>query len=412
MTFKDLEKKFQPIIQIIKEKGGHLIFVGGCVRDILANITPKDFDAEVYNLSSDDLLTTLEKMGNVRTIGKKFGIFYLAKYKIEIALPRLEQKTSKGHKGFDIKTYPTLSFREASIRRDLTINSMGWDPETKELLDPWDGQKDLKSKTLRATSLETFGEDPLRALRVAQFAARFKMHPDATLKNLCATQDLSELSMDRLLGEFKKLLVMGIKPSYGIRFLIETNLMRFFADIRPTDFIIEALDAAVSYTEKDFAFMLALLMIETPLPQVEYFFEIINLPKETKGVVQFLHSLKNSFYQNLKNEDEDEGYAYRLMAAKCYEEPYTPHKFLMLLKLGLGLKDGQNKADSYKAFDRRKIQPIIKGKHLLKWCPSIKPKEFSKILDACHTIQLKEELYEEQLIWDRFQKSLREKERM
>jgi len=403
MTFKDLEKKFHTLINTIQQKGGHLVFVGGCVRDILRGIEPKDFDAEVYNLSSEDLLSALGEIDQVKTIGKKFGVFYLTDYKIEIALPRLEQKIAKGHKGFDIKTYPSLSFKEASIRRDLTINSMGWDPIEKKLLDPWNGQRDLKNKVLRATNLETFGEDPLRALRVAQFMARFKMHPDASLKNLCAAQDLSELSMDRLLAEFKKLLMMGIKPSYGLRFLKETNLLSFFADICPTDSILEALDEAALYDEKDFAFMLAILTVDASFIQVKLFFQIMNLPKETQEVVYFLQSLTLCFFNRLK--EGDEGYAYREMAAYCYEHRYLPHKFLTFLKFTRNLEEGNLKADHYKVFDRKKIQPIIKGNHILKWRPETSPQEFSGILKECHRLQLKENISDELVIWDRWQEN-------
>lgn len=271
MTFSELEKKFQPLIDTIRSKGGHLIFVGGCVRDILRKEEPKDFDAEVYLLPKEELLKVLEEVDHVKTIGKKFGVFYLTNQKIEIALPRLEQKIGKGHNDFDISIYPQLSFEEASMRRDLTINSMGWNPETHTLLDPWNGQNDLKNKVLRATSVRTFEEDPLRALRVAQFAARFDMQPDRTLRRLCEKQELADLSMDRLLMEIKKLLVLGKKPSNGMRFLRDTNLLRFFAHIYPSDAVLGALDKAVYYEDNDFAFMLSLLTIETSFPQVEHF---------------------------------------------------------------------------------------------------------------------------------------------
>ncbi|NIR60671.1 MAG: polynucleotide adenylyltransferase, partial [Gammaproteobacteria bacterium] len=112
-------------------------------------------------------------------------------------LPRRDSKRGPGHRGFDIAFDPGLDFTEASRRRDLTINSIGLDPLSGEILDPHGGRGDLDRRVLRATDARHFAEDPLRGLRAAQFAARLEMSPDAELTALCRRLDLSELAPER-----------------------------------------------------------------------------------------------------------------------------------------------------------------------------------------------------------------------
>ena len=125
-------------------------------------------DIEVYNLSPDKLKSILENLGEVAQVGKSFGVFIFKSPElseaIDVSLPRRESKTGKGHKGFMVEPDENMTPQEAAKRRDLTINSMGYDPVNKEFIDPYNGQKDLKEKMLKATDEETFGDDPLRVL--------------------------------------------------------------------------------------------------------------------------------------------------------------------------------------------------------------------------------------------------------
>jgi tRNA nucleotidyltransferase (CCA-adding enzyme) len=215
----------------IKEAGGRAVAVGGFVRDQLIGLRPKDIDVEVFGLSLEDLEKTLRRFGEVHAVGRSFGVLRVKGLPGDFSLPRRDSKTAPGHKGFDVTFDPSLSFEEASRRRDLTINSMGFDLASGEILDPHGGQKDLLSKTLRATDPRYFSEDPLRGLRVVQFAARLCMIPNPELVRLCANFDLSELPAERIFEEFRKLLNKGMKPSIGLEFLLHTKLLRFFPEL-------------------------------------------------------------------------------------------------------------------------------------------------------------------------------------
>ena len=219
------------IARAVDAAGGRALAVGGYVRDGLLGHASKDWDIEVFGLDLDALQAVLERFGRVIAVGRAFGVLRLAELDVDFSLPRRDSKVGPGHRGFDVEVDPTLDFETASRRRDLTVNSMGLDPLTEELLDPHGGRADLEAGILRAVDTATFPEDPLRGLRVAQFSARLLMEPDAELVALCRQLDLSEVSPERILEEFRKLLLQGMRPSLGLAFLRGSGLLRHFPEL-------------------------------------------------------------------------------------------------------------------------------------------------------------------------------------
>ncbi|MCZ6796215.1 MAG: HD domain-containing protein [Planctomycetota bacterium] len=215
----------------ISRAGGRALLVGGSVRDPLLGIESKDHDLEVYGLPLAKLEEVLSGLGEVIRVGRAFGVLRVKGLDVDFSLPRRDSKTGRGHRGFQVELDPQLTFADAARRRDLTINSMGLDPLTGELLDPHGGKADLERGVLRATDPAHFAEDPLRGLRVAQFAARFAMDADEELERLSAALDLEELPGERLFEEFRKLLLKGRRPSLGLEFLRRTELLRFFPEL-------------------------------------------------------------------------------------------------------------------------------------------------------------------------------------
>ena len=150
---------------------------------------------------------------------------------VDFSLPRIDSKVGAGHRGFDVKTNPDLDFETAARRRDITINAIGFDPLTEAYLDPHGGRSDLEQGCLRATDPAHFAEDPLRGLRVAQFAARLEMTVDTELIELSHALPLNEVAPERVFEEFRKLLLKGRRPSLGFEFLRASTLIRFFPEI-------------------------------------------------------------------------------------------------------------------------------------------------------------------------------------
>lgn len=163
------------LINKIQEFGGTAMLIGGAVIDSILGLEIKDWDIEVYGLSMFQLEEVLVSLGlPVNTVGKSFGIIKtkIEGVEIDISIPRRENKIGVGHTDFSIELDQTMTPYEAGLRRDLTINSMYKNLHTGEIVDPFNGLKDLNNGIIRATNNKTFVEDPLRVLRIMQLLPR------------------------------------------------------------------------------------------------------------------------------------------------------------------------------------------------------------------------------------------------
>lgn len=203
------------VVDHIHEAGGTVVVVGGTVRDLLLDVDTKDLDVEIYGLASEEVEKVLRKHGPVSLVGKSFGVFRLHGIDIDWSLPRSDSEGRKPKVEID----PYMSFEDAFRRRDLTVNAMGINLKTGELIDPFGGQEDLKNKIFRYVDKDLFTEDPLRFYRVMQFIGRFEMQPDDNLNQLCSKMDISTVSKERIETEFAKLFLKSKSPSLGIKWL-------------------------------------------------------------------------------------------------------------------------------------------------------------------------------------------------
>ena len=203
----------QRIAQAVKETGGRAFYVGGCVRDTLMDRPGKDIDIEVHGVSAEKLEAILQGIGPCRSVGKSFGIYSIDHLDLDIALPRKEHCTGKGHKDIAVSTDPYLGYEKAAQRRDFTVNAMMQDILTGEILDYFGGRKDLEMGIIRHVEPMTFADDPLRVLRAAQFAARFGFSVAEDTIDLAKKADLNALASERIAEELKKALLRSEKPS-------------------------------------------------------------------------------------------------------------------------------------------------------------------------------------------------------
>lgn len=230
-----------PILLLLETLSRHHItpiLVGGYVRDALIGHPTSDLDIELYGVTSLEALEQLLRpFGKLNAVGKSFGVLKLSYggYRIDFSPPRTEFKHAPGHKGFDVKWFGELDFTAAAARRDFTINAIGYNPLTETFLDPAHGRDDLRHRRLACVNPATFIEDPLRVLRAVQFAARFDLHCDENLLQLCremiAEGALTELPKERIFEEVKKLLLFSPKPSIGLSLLKEMGGLSFFTPL-------------------------------------------------------------------------------------------------------------------------------------------------------------------------------------
>lgn len=197
----------------VAKAGGRTFFVGGYVRDKLRGRENKDVDVEVHGIPAKKLEELLATLGEPTQMGKAFGVYGLKHCDLDIALPRQEQATGRGHRDFSVDTDPYLGIEKAARRRDFTVNALMEDVLTGKIEDPFGGRRDLEDGILRHVCRDSFPEDPLRVLRGAQFAARFGFRVAEETVALCKTMDLSALPRERVLGEVCKALEKAQRPS-------------------------------------------------------------------------------------------------------------------------------------------------------------------------------------------------------
>lgn len=230
----ELPGRLLHIVHDIREAGGRAFLVGGWVRDALLGRDCRDYDIEVYDIGQEELVPILKKYGRTNLVGKAFGVIHLAMKgeSLDFSFPRTESKVGYGHRGFVVHTDEKLSFKEAALRRDFTINAMGMELPDLTLCDPYGGIDDLKAHVLRHVG-PAFVEDSLRILRGVQFASRFECTLAPETVDLCRTLSLADLSVERLFEEFKKWLLKPGKPSMGLKAFLYIGLDGYFPEIVP-----------------------------------------------------------------------------------------------------------------------------------------------------------------------------------
>jgi len=227
------------IAKTIADHGGQVLLVGGAVRDMLMGGEVKDYDIEVFGLSSmERLLEILSAFGTVNEVGRSFGILKLrtGEEEYDFSLPRKERKSGSGHRGFSVEVDGSMGFAEAARRRDFTVNAIGYDLLTHEIYDPYGGCYDIQYGRLRHIDDVSFMEDPLRVYRAVQFAARLQFEVAEETAGLCRRMVeegmLAELPKERIYEEFKKLLLKASKPSVGFELMRAWGITeRYFPEL-------------------------------------------------------------------------------------------------------------------------------------------------------------------------------------
>jgi len=200
--------------------------VGGAVRDKLLGLEVKDRDYVVVGSTPEEMLNK-----GYKPVGKDFPVFLHPKTHEEYALARTERKIAKGYHGFSFNTDKSVTLEDDLSRRDLTINAIAQDIETGNIIDPFNGQKDIENKVLRHVS-KSFKEDPVRILRIARFAARFANFgftvnaiTNDLMQEMVTNGEVNALVPERVWQELSKAL-NETKPSEFIKVLRNCNALK------------------------------------------------------------------------------------------------------------------------------------------------------------------------------------------
>jgi poly(A) polymerase len=213
------------IVEVLRAAGHQAYFAGGCVRDILLNLEPQDFD--VATSATPDIILNLFPNKKTLTVGAHFGVVLVCEpndnedeaISTEVATFRHDGAYSDGRRPDAVRF--STDPREDVLRRDFTINGMLLDPTileqtndpTTATLDYVNGRADLAAKILRAIGNPAlrFAEDKLRMLRAVRFAARLDLEIEpqtfAAIRN-AATQ-IDQVSAERIRDELTRMLTEG-----------------------------------------------------------------------------------------------------------------------------------------------------------------------------------------------------------
>ena len=276
-------------------KNVKVYMVGGAVRDLLLGKEPNDYDFVVVGSTPEEMLS----MG-YKCVGKDFPVFLHPNTKEEFALARTERKIGTGHKGF-LCEWQGVTLLEDMSRRDLTINAMAIPVHNSiltdgkwimagDVIDYFEGQKDLASKTLRHVS-QAFEEDPLRVLRLARFSSQLgeDWTVDFNTLGLCRTMfwdgKLNELTKERVWKETEKALGSGNFFRYIemldlvgylkvlFPFLIYAKCLREKPEHHPEESLYEHIKLVVEMAERGNALpeeVLAALLHDSGKPECYY----------------------------------------------------------------------------------------------------------------------------------------------
>ena len=230
---KNISKNALKVLYRLNEAGYEGYLVGGAVRDLLLNKSPKDFD--VATNASPDQVKELFK--NCRLIGRRFRLAHVVFGRDIIEVATFRASHSEGDGGQIGDTGRIVrdnvyggTIADDAVRRDFTVNALFYDISDFSVIDYYGGVEDLENSELRfiGEAAARVIEDPVRALRAARFSAKldFKLHPQTVSAIRQHSEKLSEIPAARLYDEVLKLLQSG----YGLRSfekVLELDLLQY-----------------------------------------------------------------------------------------------------------------------------------------------------------------------------------------
>lgn len=434
-------QKTLEIAEAIKAQEGRVLITGGAVRDLVMRYIPNDIDLEVYGLERDKLLAILSLIGEIIITGKKEGNTKIHEtFKLKISRGNyldisLATKVVKNEQGdFEEIHDPQVSYEEAFSRRDITINAMGLDPLTGEIIDPFNGQADIKEKRLRVIDPEKFRSTPSRALRVMRFTAKLGFSPDQRCLDACisAVTNIDESYKEIVGEEWRKMLLGSLQPSTGVEIAHQIDLFRkkhqelqaLSENDQDRHATKSSMDKAAQLLrmfnitgEKAYIIMLATLCHKVMpeeraagkeyLKNIEKFLKEINVESgQSKRVQKIISQIEQAkkIYELIKFDQAPSSAEVRKLAKNLF--PATIEEMLMFLQAILTHPDPENKLGPHPlctwiieralrlgVFNlKEKPKTIIQGEDLKKL--GINPgKEFAEIINLCEEIYELSDMY-------------------
>jgi tRNA nucleotidyltransferase/poly(A) polymerase len=277
------------IVRQLRDKGHDAYLVGGCVRDMVMNIEPSDYDIATSATPAE----IMKMFPHTSPIGAQFGVVLVIYrgHPYELATFRSDEAYVDGRR-------PTgVVFTDVQtdvLRRDFTINGLLYDPLDKRVIDYVSGQADIRDRIVRAIGnpQKRFEEDKLRLLRAIRFGARlgYSIEPE-TWTALCRmAPEIRRVSSERIREELRRILTEG-RAALGFRLLHESGLLgAILPNLKWSEQMERAVELIPAQSATDFAF--AVLLHELPVDAVERIAQDLKLSgAETHHLVSLVKCL-------------------------------------------------------------------------------------------------------------------------
>ena len=241
------------------KRAGHSTFlVGGCVRDYLLGLSPKDYDVATAATPAE----VMALFSQSHAVGALFGVVLVSceQFTIEVATFRSDHDYRDGRRPEQV-VFERDAARDV-LRRDFTINALLMDPDTREVIDYVGGRDDLSQRLIRAigNADERFREDHLRLLRAVRFAARFQFEIEQSTSGAIARHKalLAHTSKERVRDELSRMLT-GLHPERAFELLRQTGLL---GEVLPEVAALEGVEQPPEYHPEGDVWVHTLLMLK------------------------------------------------------------------------------------------------------------------------------------------------------
>ena len=377
------------IVKTLHEKGHEAYFVGGCVRDMVMEIEPADYDIATSALPEE----VMRIFPRTEPIGARFGVILVIHYGVpfEVATFRSDQAYIDGRR----PTSVVFTNAEEDVhRRDFTINGLLYDPVEQKVIDYVGGREDIASRTVRAIGnpAERFEEDKLRILRAIRFGARlgYSIEPETWNAVGRMAAKIHQVSAERIRQELVRILTEG-EATRGVRMLAECGLLaEILPEIAWSDYLERRLEMLDIGGVADFA-MAVLLADASAEASAEVVARLKFSSREQDHIAALVREqgrfarIRDMSVAELKRfmrrerfTDYLELYRVRMVAA---DEPLDDHAFVC------------SKLEGWTAEDL-KPKPLISGDDLITLGLQLGP-SFKEILTAVENEQLEGRLVDQ-----------------
>ncbi|PIQ66386.1 MAG: hypothetical protein COV96_01815 [Candidatus Zambryskibacteria bacterium CG11_big_fil_rev_8_21_14_0_20_42_18] len=229
----EIPKEIANVSQVLSRAGFENFLVGGCVRDLIIGRTPKDWDIATIALP-EDIIKLFPKTfyendyGTVGVVDENVEDVTLRT--VEVTPYRLESGYSDFRRPDSVEWGKTI--QDDLARRDFTVNALAYSIENEELLDLFEGQKDIEKKLIRTVGNpdERFGEDALRMLRALRLASELNFAIELETQNAIEKNSklLEHISSERIRDEFSKI-ILSDEPALALDLTARLGLLKYIS---------------------------------------------------------------------------------------------------------------------------------------------------------------------------------------